>query len=239
MIGYCAPTTEFDECDTFDVATLSDAIEAAVALNAASATYVDSTGACGGSPSKAAYMVDAIHANNRGYCTLYTTLDAQEALACSPIKTEVDCKKVSKNVPKKPTPVAPSAPAPIPAPVPNSTPAPVPAPAPVPQPECEDNDKMKFNLKGGKKRKCSQLKKSECSKWDKKKGYLVSNYCLKLCDTCSDPKKCKDFGGKLIEKETKDKFKCKDIDEEFCEDKDKKKRLVREFCRGLCNFCEE
>jgi len=234
LLGYCKPTSDFDECDKDKVKVLNEVL--ALAVIEKKAVYVDTKGACGGGDKR--YMVDSIHPNNRGYCTLYQNEMSQKAFGCQ-CQEKVDCLKVPTKVPtflnpstyqftscvtNEPTPTI------VDPPTPTETKSPV--------SQCVDNTNMKFKI-GKKKYKCSKLKKKHCKRWDKKNGNLVSNYCLQLCDNCDKSKRCKDDNKvKFIEKETKNKYKCKNLTEEFCDIRDHKKRLVSQFCRTMCSFCD-
>mmetsp|Transcript_45187 Transcript_45187/g.88413 ORF Transcript_45187/g.88413 Transcript_45187/m.88413 type:complete len:91 (-) Transcript_45187:168-440(-) len=83
--------------------------------------------------------------------------------------------------------------------------------------------------------------KKNCKKWDKKNGWLVSNYCVKLCNTCDSPKRCKDDKKvKFIDPDdANETYSCSDLGKEFCDFRDKKKRLVKEYCRAKCKFCKK
>mmetsp|Transcript_41153 Transcript_41153/g.80554 ORF Transcript_41153/g.80554 Transcript_41153/m.80554 type:complete len:361 (+) Transcript_41153:386-1468(+) len=225
LLGYCKPTKDFEECDTFAVKTLNQAL--AQAVNGRNAVFVDTAGACGGGSKK--YMVDAIHPNNRGYCTLYQNEAAQTAFGCE-CQDKVDCSTVSKNVPDSP----PRATLPY---TPCGTKPPTPVETKSPVSQCSDDAKKKFKI-GKKVFLCSDLKKNQCKKWDKRNGNLVSNYCLQLCNNCNKKKRCKDDKMNLIDPDSGEKFKCKDIPKEYCDIKDKKKRLVSQYCRKLCGFCK-
>jgi len=94
LIGYCQPTSDFNECDTNTVEPLNEAL--ALAVKNKKAVYIDTTGACGGGSKR--YFVDSIHPNNRGYCTLYQNDMTQEAFGCD-FQVKVDCSEVPADVP--------------------------------------------------------------------------------------------------------------------------------------------
>jgi len=228
LLGYCKPTKEFEECPEISnsVKILNQAL--AQAVKGRNAVYVDTSGACGNGSKK--YMVDPIHPNNRGYCTLYQNEAAQKAFGCE-CQEQVDCSKVSAEVPTVPPKTAT-----IPY-TPCGTKPPTPSKPPTPASQCVDKNK-KFKI-GKKFFKCPELKKSQCKKWDKRNGNLVSNYCLQLCDNCNKAKRCKDDKRvKLVDPDSGLKYKCTDLSKEYCTIKDKKKRLVSQYCRKLCGFCK-
>lgn len=225
LLGYCQPTNVFDICGKVVLAEdLNGALASAVIGK--KAIYVDTTGACGGGNER--YMADPIHPNNRGYCTLYQNEMTQKALGCQ-CQEKVNCSEVSPDVATSLSNLYSIQSTPC------GTNTPTPTESPVSQ--CADNTQKKFKI-GKKTQKCSDLKKKHCNKWDKKKGNLVSNYCLELCDNCDKGKRCKDDEKvRFIEKGTRKKYKCKDLDVKNCSYKDKKKRLVSQYCRALCGFC--
>lgn len=235
LLGYCKPTPDFDICSISSIDVLNEAL--ALAVVGKKAVYVNTDGACGGGSPR--YMVDAIHPNNRGYCTLYQNEMTQKAFGCE-CQEKLDCSQVSATVPRslhdlglrqstacvtnEPTPTV------VNPPTPTETTPPVNL--------CADNTKMKFKI-DKKKLKCSKLKPKHCKRRDKKNGNLVLNYCLQLCNNCDLAKRCQDDTKvKFIQKETKDKFKCVDLSEEHCNERDAKKRLVSQYCRNLCGFCD-
>jgi len=100
-------------------------------------------------------------------------------------------------------------------------------------PECIDEDDFVLKTKT-----CSQLKKKKCDKWDKESGKLVRNYCRSLCKNCDDGKCKNDKKFRFIDPESGKKFTCRKLSRERCDEKDKRKRLMREYCRSKCDFCE-
>jgi len=102
---------------------------------------------------------------------------------------------------------------------------------------CTDSKSFKF---GKKKKKCKKLKKSHCDKWDKTSGKLVRNYCNDLCENCDNgrlSKRCQDDPEFLFEKKNS-KLSCRELSKKKCDKKDKEKRLMREYCKEKCNFCQ-
>jgi len=93
-----------------------------------------------------------------------------------------------------------------------------------------------------KKKSCSRLKKSKCKKWDPKSGKLVRNYCRLLCQNCTDGKnsmRCKDDKKfRFLLKVSNEELSCKELKKNKCNKKDKKKRMMREYCKNKCDFCE-
>jgi hypothetical protein len=116
------------------------------------------------------------------------------------------------------------------------TKSPVKSPTP-PTSNCNDSSTFRLTVNGVKK-SCSQLKKWQCKKWDRPTGRLVKNYCVNLCDMCDNPRRCKNDWVSLIDPESLQAFTCGEIPSSYCWALDKKRRRVREFCRGKCKFCQ-
>jgi len=100
-------------------------------------------------------------------------------------------------------------------------------------------DDTEFRLK---KKACSRLTTSKCNKWDPKSGRLVRNYCRWLCQNCTDGKhsrRCRDDKKfRFLVKGSDQEFSCQQLKKNKCHKKDKRKRMMREYCKNTCNFCD-
>jgi len=87
------------------------------------------------------------------------------------------------------------------------------------------------------------LKKKHCTKVDGD-GRVVRNHCPVRCEFCEE--RCENMSEnnkiKVINPEGKEiSARCKNIPNKrvLCTDKHKEEILVREICRGSCDFCDE
>jgi len=83
--------------------------------------------------------------------------------------------------------------------------------------------------------KCHELNTNQCNQVNKN-GKLMKNHCSKKCNFCSY-ERCSDDHTFYLDGIKKPFRKCDQLGKQRCHQQDKMGRLVREFCRDLCNIC--